>query len=360
MFLDAIPLTPNGKVDRKALPEPSREREGTSSTYLAPRNDKEKQLVGIWEEILGVSPVGVQDDFFDVGGHSLLAVRLVSKIEEKIGQRVSLAALLQGRTIEFVANTLSGGDKTVVASGFIPHRTSGNKSPFFAAGSHPKYAEIPQHLGEDQPFYQLDLYALLTERMEKGLEPFTRIEEFAEHYIKEILKVCPQGPYNLGGGCEGAYLAYEIAVRLQEMGHEVGALVMWIPPALRESKGLSLRRYATYLSLERLRYLITGGTLFNSNWHALRVLAKHEMLEYYINQALCAYAPSMGYRGNITLIRTSESPFVTRVDINRPWLDRATEGGSVHIVKGNHGNWLYDNLNDFVGIIDKSLGMSNS
>lgn len=360
LFLDTIPLTPNGKIDRKALPAPSRVREENTNTYVAPRNDLERKLVSIWEEILSVSPVGVQDDFFDVGGHSLLAVRLVAKIEEKIGGRVSLAVLLQERTIESVAKTLSENNEKITPSSFIPHRTNGIKPPFFAAGSHPKYAEIPRHLGEDQPFYQLDLYALLTERMEKGLEPFIRIEDFAEYYIQKILSVCPQGPYSLGGGCEGAYLAYEIAVRLQEMGHEISALIMWIPPALRESKGFSLRRYASYLSLERIRYLITGGTLLKSNWHSLRVLAKHEILEYRINQALCAYAPSKGFRGNITLIRTAESPFVTRIDINRPWLDRATEGGSIHIVKGNHGNWLYDNLNDFVGIIDNSLRVNST
>ncbi|MCW5617760.1 MAG: amino acid adenylation domain-containing protein [Nitrosomonas sp.] len=361
VFLDTMPLTPNGKIDRKTLPVPSgQERIGKSNSYVAPRNDLEITLVGIWEKILGVSPIGVRDDFFDVGGHSLLAVRLTSKIEEEIGKRISLAALLQGRTIEYVASTLIGDDKNIALSSFIPHRTTGGKIPFFAAGSHPKYAEIPQRLGEDQPFYQLDLYALLTERMEKGLKPFTCIEEFAEYYIQQILDVCPHGPYNLGGGCEGAYLAYEMAVRLQEMGHEIGALVMWIPPALRESKGLSLRRFAIFLSLERLRYLITNGSLSKSNWHALRVLAKHELLEYRINQALCSYAPSKHFHGKITLIRTSESPFVSRVDINRPWIDRATEGGSVHIVKGNHGNWLYNNLDDFVDIIDKGLGNNHT
>ena len=362
MFLDAIPLTPNGKIDRNALPTPSGEREANSDSYVAPRNELETKLVSIWEEILGVSPVGVQDDFFDVGGHSLLAVRLISAIEERMGQRVSLAALLQGRTIEYVANIFTGGEKTAALASFIPHRASGEKIPFFAAGSHPKYAELPQRLGEDQPFYQLDLYALLSERVEQGLKPFNRIEEFAEYYIPKILSACPEGPYSLGGGCEGAYLSYEIAVRLQEMGHKVGALIMWIPPALHESKGIGLRRYASYLSLQRLRHLIAGGALFKSSWHTLRVMAKHELLEYRINQALCAYAPTKRYDGDITLVRTEESPFkTTPADINQQWLGRASEGGKVHVVKGNHGNWLYDEkLDDFARIIDSRLIKTNS
>ena len=358
VFLDNLPQTPNGKIDRNALPEPSSERESDSRTYVAPRNELEKELVGIWENMLGVSPVGVRDDFFDVGGHSLLAVRLLSAVEEKTGHRVSLAALLQGRTIEYVANTISGGNAATELSGFITHRTKGDRIPFFAAGSHPKYAELPQHLGDEQPFYQLDLYALLTERMEQGLRPFTRIEDFAEYYIQKILDACPEGPYNLGGGCEGAYVAYEIAVRLQELGAQVGALVMWIPPALRESKGFSLRRYPAYLTLERVRYLITGGGLFKSNLQSLRVLAKHELAEYRINQALCAYAPTTRYQGDITLIRTAVSPFKTRVDINQPWFERASEGGKVHVVSGDHGNWLYDHIGDLVGVISDRLAIA--
>ena len=360
VFLDDIPQTPNGKIDRNALPAPSSERETDSTTYVAPRDEQEKELVGIWENMLGVSPVGVRDDFFDVGGHSLLAVRLLSAIEEKTGHRVSLAALLQGRTIEYVANTISGDKAATELSSFITHRASGERIPFFAAGSHPKYAELPQHLGEKQPFYQMDLYALLTERMEQGLRSFTRIEEFAEHYIPKILDACPDGPYNLGGGCEGAYVAYEIAVRLQEMGAEVGALVMWIPPALRESKGFSLRRYPAYLSLDRLRYMVTGGTLFKSNLQSLRVLARHELAEYRINQALCAYVPGRHYQGDITLIRTAVSPFKTRADINQPWFDRASEGGKVHVVSGDHGNWLYDHIDELVGIINGRLAIAEA
>ena len=145
---------------------------------------------------------------------------------------------------------------------------------------------------------------------------------------------------------------------MQELGAQVGALVMWIPPALRESKGFSLRRYPAYLTLERVRYLITGGGLFKSNLQSLRVLAKHELAEYRINQALCAYAPTTRYQGDITLIRTAVSPFKTRVDINQPWFERASEGGKVHVVSGDHGNWLYDHIGDLVGVISDRLAIA--
>ena len=120
VVLDALPLTPNGKVDRKALPKPIGERQDSASTYVAPRTEAERRLTSIWEKLLGVSPLGVQDDFFDVGGHSLLAVRLVSEIEVQTGKRISLAALLQGRTIEYVARIFGGEVNAKTESPFVP------------------------------------------------------------------------------------------------------------------------------------------------------------------------------------------------------------------------------------------------
>ena len=120
--LETMPLTPNGKVDRRALPVPTGERQESASTYMAPREEYEEKLKEIWESLLGVSPLGVQDDFFDVGGHSLLAVRLVSEMEAKLGQRITLSALLQGRTIENVARIMRGDGEVAGMSELPPKR----------------------------------------------------------------------------------------------------------------------------------------------------------------------------------------------------------------------------------------------
>ncbi|MCB1922389.1 MAG: amino acid adenylation domain-containing protein [Gammaproteobacteria bacterium] len=354
VILDSLPLTPNGKVDRKALPAPTMQIAHEQSDYRAPRNDLEQRLVQIWERLIGASPIGIEDDFFAVGGHSLLAVRLISEIEKELGKRLSLAALLQGRTIASVAAAL-GGEGGASGSGFLKLRECGDKIPFIAAGSHPRYADLYTLLGEDRPFYQLDLYGLLSERSQHGLRPFTTIEEFAAHYVDEILKARPHGPYDIGGGCEGAYVAFEIALRLQALGHEVNSLIMWIPPALRESKGNSLKRFPAFLALERVRNLIAGGALKPGNGHPLKLLAKHELLEYRINQALCSYVPKGRFDGDITLIRTKYSPFNYGADLNKPWLDRTTMGGEVHVVSGDHGNWLYDHMDEFVGVLRERL-----
>ena len=104
-FLDALPLTPSGKVDRKALPAVSGERE-PSEVYLRPRNETEASLVGIWEELLNTRPIGVRDNFFELGGHSLLATRLLARIETMLGHKMSLARLFQSPTIESLAENL--------------------------------------------------------------------------------------------------------------------------------------------------------------------------------------------------------------------------------------------------------------
>ena len=116
MVLDAMPQTPNRKIDRRALPEPSKQIRVLGTSHVAPREADEEMVREIWEEVLGVSPIGVRDDFFDLGGHSLLAVRLVSEMEARTGSTISLADFLKGRTIESVTRVMRGDQDADPAS----------------------------------------------------------------------------------------------------------------------------------------------------------------------------------------------------------------------------------------------------
>uniref|UniRef100_UPI001CFEC24D non-ribosomal peptide synthetase n=1 Tax=Priestia aryabhattai TaxID=412384 RepID=UPI001CFEC24D len=107
--LDVLPLTPNGKIDRKALPEPNYEREG--STYVAPRNDLEKKMVDIWEDILGVTPVGVHDNFFELGGHSLKATVLIGRLNKEFDIEVPLREIFRQQTLEEMVHYITHADK---------------------------------------------------------------------------------------------------------------------------------------------------------------------------------------------------------------------------------------------------------
>lgn len=221
--LDAMPLSPNGKVDRKALPEPDGFR-NVARIRIAPRNDAELRLVGIWESLLGVEPIGVTDDFFKLGGHSLLAVRLMSRIEQAFGKTLPLAALFQGATIERLAARLREGARAE-RSPLARIRTTGSKRPFFCVhpggGNALCYVALARHLGDDQP-----IYAFQAAGIEPDEEPVSSVEEMAARYVAAMRLAQPEGPYTIGGWSMGGVVAFEMARLLEEMGETVNGVVL--------------------------------------------------------------------------------------------------------------------------------------
>jgi amino acid adenylation domain-containing protein len=231
VLLDTLPLTANGKVERRALPAPELSRQELEASFVAPRNQVEHQLAQIWQEVLGVQPIGVRDNFFELGGHSLLAVRLFWQIEQTFGAKLPLAILFQSGTIEALAQILA--PKTVFAqqqplqpawSSLVAIQPNGSKPPFFCihglGGEVLCFRELALHLGSDQPFYGLQPQGL------DGKQPLiTRLEDMAAHYIKEIKAIQPQGPYFLGGYSFGGFVAFEMAHQLLQQGEQVATLV---------------------------------------------------------------------------------------------------------------------------------------
>ena len=225
-----FPLTPNGKVDRRALPAPDIEPEHEGGQAIEPRNRLELQLVAIWEQVLGITPIGVRDNFFALGGYSLLALRMFSAIERTFGKRLPMAVLFQAPTIEELAAVLADEGCTVRWRSLVAIQPDGHKRPFFAVpgvgGNVLVFARLAKLLGDDQPFYGLQARGL--DGKEK---PFMRVEDMAAHYIEEIRRVQPRGPYLIGGTCTGGLAAYEIAQQLTAQGEEVILAVMesWHP-----------------------------------------------------------------------------------------------------------------------------------
>ena len=221
MTLEALPQTPNGKLDRKALPEPTPD---TSKTIVAPRNDLERQLVDIWEELLEYTPISVTDNFFDLGGHSILAVRLMFRIQKLIGRQVPLAILFDGATIESLAQALQQQEQASWSS-LVPVQPRGSRRPFFCVHAHGggaiAYYELAQHLHPEQPFYGLQARGLDGQQ-----EPHTNIPDMAAHYIEVMREIQPEGPYLIGGHSFGGLVAFEMANQLQSQGHEIGLLAI--------------------------------------------------------------------------------------------------------------------------------------
>jgi thioesterase domain-containing protein len=238
--LDALPLKPNGKVDRQALStlEESNRlslvNDWQPSQSVQPRDAIELQLVQIWEEVLQIQPVSILADFFMIGGHSLLAVRLMSRIAQHFGHHLDLATIFQHPKVAELAVVLRQQITSDERSPVVALQSQGSRPPFFcvhpAGGTAFCYVNLARYLGLDQPFY--GLHAPDRSRCESVAghgtlsTDCTTVEEMAAAYVAAIQEVQPQGPYLLGGWSLGGIIAFEMARQLQQQGEEVGLLAV--------------------------------------------------------------------------------------------------------------------------------------
>ncbi|MDY7229482.1 non-ribosomal peptide synthetase [Hyalangium rubrum] len=223
ILMEAFPLTPNGKVDRKALPLPKGIQRDPQEGFVAPRDEVEQRLAAIWEELLSVRPIGVHDNFFDLGGHSLLAVRLTVRIREQLGRTVPLATLFQGPTLEQLAKALQQESSPRPWSPLVTLQAGSGQPPLFCvpgAGGNTLYLrELARRLGPSQPVHGLQARGL------DGLAPAHQsVEEMATCYLEALQQVQPRGPYFLLGHSFGSWIAFEMAQQLRKKGEEVAFL----------------------------------------------------------------------------------------------------------------------------------------
>ncbi|WP_418960768.1 non-ribosomal peptide synthetase [Streptomyces tritici] len=236
--LDAFPLNTSGKIDRRALPVPVVER--GAGGYVPPRDPLELEVAHVWEEVLGVSPVGLHDRFFDLGGHSLLVLRLMAEIERRFGRQLPMAAIFRGATVERFARMLREGYEEEDAvhlvelgpgTGADGDGTAKGAPVFFA---HPAGSEVVCYM----PFTELleggrPLYALASPPPVDGRLPFDGFGERAAAYAELIRGVQPEGPYTLVGWCYGGANAYAVAAELERAGERVSVVMMDAhPPAV--------------------------------------------------------------------------------------------------------------------------------
>ncbi|HEY0783721.1 MAG TPA: thioesterase domain-containing protein, partial [Thermoanaerobaculia bacterium] len=218
-----LPLTVNGKVDRTALSALSAAAP-VGGTVVAPRDVLELRLVQLWQEVLGVEDLGVRQGFFEVGGHSLLAVRLLARVEEELGVELPLSALFTGGTIEAMAGQIRQG-ACGSAEIVVPIQPEGAEVPLFcvhpAGGDVLCFAALAHHLGREQPFYGLQSVGLAGEA-----EPLDDLPAMAALYVSEVKRLQPAGPYRLSGWSFGGLAAYEMARQLRERGEEVELLLL--------------------------------------------------------------------------------------------------------------------------------------
>ncbi len=359
VILKSLPLLPNGKVDRKALPVPETAKKGRDGGYVSPRDTVEMQLVQIWEEILDVRPIGVRDNFFDLGGHSLLAVQLMARIEQHFGKKLLLMAIFEGATVEQLAVSLRKHTGPSTWSPLVPIRKGGSKPPLFfihpGGGTVHGFFELCRYLDPGMP-----IYGLQARGFEKGQEPVTRIEEMAATYVETLKTVQPEGPYYFVGWCFGARAAYEMAVQLQAQGQGMALLAFLdaYSPSVIPNEPPDLDDAARLLNLISQDVPVT--------LEHLRGMGREEMLAYVLEQSkrinvlppdfdleqgkrffevfkangrMANYPISKTLQGRVTLFRAEEErAFAAGItgDHALAWGSVVAKGVDVHFVPGNH------------------------
>jgi amino acid adenylation domain-containing protein len=317
--LDALPLTPNGKVDRNALPAPNESRPELEHHYVAPRNSLELQLAAIWQEVLGVERVGVHDNFFELGGHSLMGVRLFARIEDRLGMRLPLAILFRTSTIDELGSVIRGRDDSPPSwSCLVPIQPGDGRPPLFCVhaegGEVLFYRDFARLLGPEQPVYGIQATGL-----DGTQPPLETIEEMARHYVTELRRVQPEGPYFLGGHCYGGVIMFEMVQQLHRAGQRVALAAMMDSSAPLINRTLTHKlRYGLEASwkspLGLLRHIVFEEIGARLRWRrrpahdahdASPASATHARVGRAIEKAYWSYEPQP-YPGRITYFMNSE------------------------------------------------------
>ncbi len=360
-FLNQLPLTPNGKVDKKALPEPERAL-SSSHDIIKPKTATEKQLLTIWQEVLQLNTISITNNFFDLGGHSLKAIQLLSKINQKNNIALTINDILQYSTIEKLAGRITAIKKPIQKESrqnsnknsetfiLVPLKETGNKTPLFLihpiGGTVFCYLPLTKHFDQNRPLYGLQDPSIIS-----GNSLFNSLEEMAKHYMHAIQQRQSHGPYLLGGLSSGSTIAIEIARQLSEQNeqiHFIGLFDGWsaYPQSIQNKISLndSLRRHH-----QQWREQFTASPiadlekLFELQWQRLQLINKYQ-LKTILHQLTLFKAKEL-----LSYFESIQAPY-------NYWDSYTAQPIEVYEVNGNHETILQEpNLSRWVNLLNDCL-----
>ena len=356
--LKQLPLSPNGKINRKLLPAPDTsalEREN----IIEPRNELEATLVTIWRKALGVGKIGVRDDFFDLGGHSLTAARVLTEVERITGKDLPLSALFRGATIESLAGLIREQGEVADPVAMEIQRGINERPAFFAIVPPGEeslgYAMLARHMGPEQKVYKIQGHAPVT----WGKRPYTQDEMRAlcNEYISAMRSVQPNGPYCLGGLCDGTHIAEQIVLKLEAQGDTVGLFAIFDTWVLQHSQnpwlwkvhyyGQRLREMSDLTFSERLASYKQVAENKLQNLSGLK-RARVDWRETYWPES---FTPPR-FRAPVILFKRPKQPFYYIDDPKMGWGARSEQGVEIHEVDFHHAEILRE---PHVGIFGREL-----
>jgi thioesterase domain-containing protein/acyl carrier protein len=363
VFLDQLPRTASGKVDRQALPEPEASRPPLDSAYVEPSNEAEAAVAGIFGQVLGVDRVGAEDDFFELGGDSLTAVETLVGLSERFGVELSAADLLEAPTPAGLAARVRRSG--AAAAGGLVHLQGGERRPVFVVpggGGDGEDLFVARRLarltGEGFPFYCF----------RSGPAPHPSVEDLAARYVRQMRAVAPIGPYTLVGDCVGGVLAFAMAAHLRREGEPIALLALLDTPypgvgrqfharlLLRAPGADRLARRLLYFT-RRLRYHCgvlralprgrlayalrmtrVGARSFDPPVSARRQEALDRRSSYV--GTLLAWRPA-AFAGKVHLVESEEGK---RRGFGAAW-SRLSTGGEIVRVPGDHAGFVLEHGN---------------
>ncbi len=346
---------PGGAPDDMAFPPVVQSRPALDGRYVAPRDFVEQELARIWSDLLGVHPIGIHDNFAELGGRSVLALSLITRIEQRFNRKVPIVALYGQPTIAHLADWLRRSTTSQTSSSLVAIQPQGTRRPLIcvhpAGGTVFCYAELSRYLGGEQPVYGLQARGI------DGLQsPHTSVAEMAASYVEDIRAQFPSGPYRLCGWSTGGIIAFEVACRLQQLNEPVELLALFdagmpasrdrafdkddllpmlammfpgqSPEELAELQQAGFEKQLEYFQRRaELAQLVVGGA---GN-------AKHVYDVFQANvQAITEHQPSE-FSGQLTLFRATMASTPMHRDEFLGWKSRANQI-SVYEVAGDHVN----------------------
>jgi len=350
--LEAMPLTANGKLDRRALPAPEMDA-FSARGYEPPSGQTEERLAKIWVNLLRVERVGRHDNFFELGGHSLMGVRLMSEIRKVFGKPLALGVLFSQPTVAGLAGNLERGVEAPELMSVVPIRIGRAGTPLFLI--HLIERDLARHLGHRHSVYGLT-FGLAAAGSDRDAQWPQDIESFAAHYIDQMRSVQPHGPYRLIGHSLGGLIAYEMARVLTEAGETVeflGLLDCEAPDPNRRPRrlpamriGLNLIRTPARVWVGRMNEQLETIPLVR--WAKIRLSPQQSNFRLRLHAVLLASYRPRRYLGRVhlfkagiqetSIINESSPPF------ELSWRDLAVGGLDVQSLPGGHMEIVRDPL----------------
>lgn len=358
--LDEFPLSASGKINRRALPVPESvpgQVVADRPEAAAPVDELEERLLTIFREVLRNDSIGVTDSFFRYGGYSLLTVRLFSRIERELRERLPISLLFDAPTVRELAQVIRKG---IPPSVIVPIRPYGRSAPIFVVQSYLLYSAMLDIVEDDRPIYGV-------REMANEKEPMT-VEERARKFSSEILQIVPSGPLYLAGWCAAGTLTVEIARQLRESGHEVGLVALfdaerpgftlpsgpknWASRAWKKTlfhfgrlRGIPWGEKFTYLyeAMER-NWDWAVESYYTANYRTMLWVQKRfglSLSEAAFNNVYASLAALNDfsvrpYPGKLNLFRAADVPNFAEMDPTLGWSTIAHGGVEVNFVPGDH------------------------